>query len=168
MQHQIPERSRPKQTFLFLLLVGVACCPLVKVAGAARAVNPYRVIVERNVFGLRPIRPVIVQQPAPPLPNVILTGITTILKGKRALLKVQFPAKPPTAAKEQYCILAEGQREGPIEVLEIDTHTSNVKINNSGTVMTITFPKQVTGTPTPAAPRARPYLPRFPMQAVAR
>ncbi len=96
MQHQIAVRPTLKQGLVFLLLVGVVLCSLAERVDAAGAANPYRLISQRNVFGLRPIQPVITQQPAPPLPIVILTGITTILKGKRALLKVEFPAKPAT------------------------------------------------------------------------
>lgn len=154
--------------FQLSIMVIVAACVAARGADITGLSNPYHLIAERNVFGLRPVRPVIIQQPAAPLPNILLTGITTILKGKRALLKIQFRAKQPTPAKEQYSILAEGQREGAIEVLEIDERTSHVKVNNSGTVMTLTFPKQLPAPPVPAAPRPRLYLPRFPMQAVVR
>ena len=135
-------------------------------AGAAALSNPYRLIAERNAFGLRPVPPVTVQKAAPRLPNVILTGITTILKGKRALLKIEFPPTPPTPAKPRYCILAEGQREGPVEVLEINEHTSKVKVNNSGTVMTITFSKPRPAPPTSPTSHPRVYLRRFPVRGI--
>ena len=159
---------RPGAILLLSIMEVLAPCCHAIAGSLSGSSNPYRLIAERNAFGLRPVPTAIVRQPALPLPNVILTGITTILEGKRALLKIQLPAKPPTPAKEQYCILAEGQRDGPIEVLEIDMRTSNVKINNSGTVMTITFPKQPPARTTPVAPRPRPYLPRFPIQALTR
>jgi hypothetical protein len=66
-------------------------------------------------------------------------------------------------------MLTEGQRDGPIEVLEINVKTAHVKVDNSGTVMDITFEK-ASSTPPPAAPatapRQRPFWPRLPMQAV--
>jgi hypothetical protein len=103
----------------------------------------YQAISERNVFGLHPPP----AQPAPtspaaPLPKITLTGITTILGNKRALMKVA-PAvlKPGDTNKELSLILTEGQREGEIEVLQIDENVGSVKINNSGTVMLVTFEK---------------------------
>ena len=97
----------------------------------------------------------------------MLTGITTILGNKRALLKVQFPPKPPQPAKEQSYILTEGQRDGSIEVLEINEKTASVKVDNSGTVMEITFEKP-SPTPPASTPRPQPYWPRLPMQAGVR
>jgi hypothetical protein len=103
----------------------------------------YQAISERNVFGLHPPP----TQPAPtspaaPLPKITLTGITTILGNKRALMKVA-PAvlKPGDTNKELSLILTEGQREGEIEVLQIDENVGSVKISNSGTVMLVTFEK---------------------------
>jgi hypothetical protein len=69
---------------------------------------------------------------------VIPVGITTF-GDKRALLKVKFPARPPEPAREVSCILTVGQREGPIEVLEIDESAGSVRINNSGTEMVLTL-----------------------------
>jgi len=102
--------------------------------------NPYNGIVERNVFGLKP--------PTPPPPvdtkktdlsPITLTGVTTILSSKRALFNLQTPGKPV-----QSFILAEGQRDGDIEVLEIDEKGpggGSVKIKQSGTIQTLTFDK---------------------------
>jgi hypothetical protein len=54
---------------------------------------------------------------------------------------VQMPARPPEPAKEQSFILTEGQREGQIEVLEIDEKLGSIKFNNFGTVVTLTLEK---------------------------
>ena len=124
-------------------------------AGPAFSGNPYRHIPERNVFGLRPPQPAHLEPPPAPLPKVVLTGITTIFGDKRALLKVQFPARSPRPAKEQSCILAEGQRDGSVEVLKINEKTAKVKVDNAGTVMEITFEK-----PSPAHHRQRRAAPR--------
>src|SRR5256885_11357985 len=78
----------------------------------------YAIIPERNAFALKPIPP-----PAPPPTNappappttVKLTGITTILTTPRVLLEYTEQGKQP-----QKPILSVGQRDGPIEVLEID------------------------------------------------
>ena len=123
---------------------------------AARAVvsgdNPYKSIVERNPFGLLP------PPPPPPPPdtnpppsNIKLTGITTILGIKNALLMAQ---EPGPGGKSQSYILTEGQREGQIEVLTIDSVGGSVKVSNAGTVSTLTFEKD--GMKAPAAPLAAP------------
>jgi len=129
--------------------------------------NPYHQIVERNLFGLRPPQPPRVEPPPAPLPKVMLTGITTILGNKRALLKIQFPAQPSKKAKEESCILAQGQRDGVIEVLEINEKTAQVKLDNSGTLSVITFEKPVPTPPAlaPPPPPPRTYWPRLPAQA---
>lgn len=136
------------------------------------APGQYQVIPERNVFGLRPpaAEPTLTNQSAP-LPKITLTGITTILRNKRALMKV-LPSglKPGAAAKEESLILTEGQREGEIEVLQIDERAGSVKVNNSGTMMTLTFEKDgaklpttlgtpPAPTPLPGALAPNPYFP---------
>ncbi len=121
----------------------------------------YQAIPERNVFGLRP-PPAQAAPTNPPaaLPKITLTGITTILGNKRALMKV-LPAglKPAEANKEQSLILTEGQREGEVEVLQIDERVGSVRVNNSGTVMTLTFEKDGAKLPATPAPAAVPSAP---------
>jgi hypothetical protein len=124
--------------------------------------SQYEAISERNVFGLRP-PPALAGPTNPPvqLPKIILTGITTILGNKRALMKVQPPGmKPNETAKELSLILTEGQREGEIEVLQIDEKIGSVRVNNSGAVMTLTFEKD--GVKLPATPVVPPGLPGVP------
>lgn len=113
----------------------------VSLAGPAFGGNPYQCIFERNAFHLRPPEPTNVDSSHLPLPKVRLTGITTILKGKRALLMVDFPATPRERPKEESYILAEGQRAGPIEVLAIDERTAHVEVDDSGTITNLTFEK---------------------------
>ncbi len=117
------------------------------VAGDPRG-NPYQEIVTRNVFGLHPPQPRPEPPPAP-LPRVKVVGITTMLGDKRALLKIYLPPSPPQPAKELSCILMIGQREGPIEVLGIDEVARTVKVNNSGTVMSVSLGSE---NPEPQAP----------------
>jgi hypothetical protein len=145
------------------VLSGLVLWSAASAAGPAFSGNPYHNISERNVFGLRPPQPAHPGHPSAPVPKIMLTGITTIFGDKRALLKVQFPAQPPRPAKEQSCILTEGQRDGVIEVLRINAKTEKVKVDNSGTVMEITFDKP-SPAPPPATPRPRQYWPRLSMQ----
>jgi hypothetical protein len=139
------QSPRVLRAFLF------ACAALF--SAAALAGNPYREISERNVFHLVPRVPARTQTNPEPLPKIRLTGITTILRGKRALLKVQFPAKPFTHPTEESYILKEGERAGPIQVLQINEKTAYVTVNDSGVVTNLTFDK------IPPAPAPAPKLP---------
>ena len=111
-------------------------------------------IPERNAFGLKPPPKVESNTPPPQLAKIVLTGITTILGNKRALMKVHpVGAKPADQGKENSLILTEGQREGDIEVIEINEGAGSVKVSNAGTVMTLTFEKdgaKLPATPVPA------------------
>lgn len=112
---------------------------------------PYKSIAERNVFNLRPPAP----PPAPPPPpsptaNVKLTGILTILGPKKAVLQIADPGKPADSK-----ILKEGEREGDIEVLEINEIEGTVRIRNRDQEAVLNFQdhgvKPPTG-PVPATP----------------
>lgn len=133
------------------------CCML-EWAPLAVAGSPYARIYQRNVFRLKPAAAAHSVVSHEPLPKVHLTGITTILRGKRALLKVEFPAKPYQKTKEESYILTEGQKSGPVEVLEIDDKKAEVKIDNSGTVTTLKFEELG---PKPAPPPATQPLPQW-------
>src|SRR5690349_24775865 len=92
--------------------------------------NPYQSIVDRNVFALKPPPPPPDPEATKPPPvKITLTGITTILGNKRALMKAPAPpGKPGEPAKQEMSyILTVGQREGDIEVLDIDEVGGNVK-----------------------------------------
>jgi hypothetical protein len=130
------------ERMLICTLAGLALCtPGNAVTGDATG-NPYQGIVDRNVFGLKPPPPPPdPESNKPPPPKIFLTGITTILGNKRALLKTTPPAKPGEPAKEQSFTLGEGQREGDIEVLEINEKAGTVKVNDYGTITTLDFDK---------------------------
>jgi hypothetical protein len=140
------------------------------IAAQAEAVTPgpsgnYGKIAQRNVFALKNGPDPVPQTnaPPPPLQKVVLKGITTILGNKLAFLSVQPIAKTGPAPKEETLMLAEGQREAGVEVLEIDPKSAQVKVNNSGTVMPITFEKPSdkgsAPAPTPNPPRAAEPFP---------
>ena len=106
-----------------------------------RAINDYDGIAPRNIFNLR--EPVTIAPPPtnPPLMNLNLTGITTMLGYKLAIIRTHPPAKPGTPPAEQTLTLMEGQSDGEIEVLQIDEKAGRVKVNNGGTIVTLTFEK---------------------------
>src|SRR6266404_1212974 len=164
----------------FVLAAGLAVCTAANAVTSAPSGSPYEGIVDRNVFGLKPPPPPPDPEASKPPPSKItLTGITTILGNKRALMKT--PAAPGKAGEpskgEQSYILTVGQREGDIEVLDIDEKAGSVKVNNAGAIVTLTFEKDgaklpATAAPTPGAPGvpglpagipapgAAPYTPR--------
>ncbi len=153
------------------MMGGLVFCSAANAVTSDSSGNPYQSIIDRNVFSLKP-------PPPPPDPTevnkpqvlkITLTGITTILGNKRVLMKTAPPAgKPGEAPKsEQSYILTEGQRDGDIEVLEIDDKAWSVKVNNAGSVQTLTFEKdgaKLPSTPAPAAPPANgaPQIPGLP------
>src|SRR5437763_1437553 len=66
-----------------------------EVRAAGTSDRPYALIIERNIFGLKPApapAPT-VESNRPPTAKIILTGITTILGDKRTLLKVLPPQR---------------------------------------------------------------------------
>lgn len=102
--------------------------------------GPYQRIIERNAFNLKPAPKLEdVRPPAQPPPRITLTGITTILGNKQALMKVQLPPKQPDPVKEESYIIAEGHRAGQIEVLAIDEKAGAVRVNNHGTIQDLNF-----------------------------
>jgi len=136
-------------------LLGALLCLSARADLPVFSQNPYHHIVELNVFRLTPLPPPPAPPPAP-LPEVTLTGITTILADKRALLTIHFPAGKAGPARQEQCILKEGQRVGEVEVLDINEKAGCVTLNNSGMIMTATFaphnPEQksaATGRPAP-------------------
>jgi hypothetical protein len=128
------------------------------IAADTSGATPYQGIVERNVFGLKPPPPPPDPEAnKPPPPRIILQGITTFMGSKRALIKVQMPARPPDPAKEVPLILSEGQRDGDIEILEINDKPGNefVKVNDFGTITNLNFENngiKTAGTPAPGGP----------------
>jgi hypothetical protein len=119
--------------------------------------NPYQSIIDRNVFSLKPAPPPgdSAEANKPQAVKITLTGITTILGNKRVLMKTAPPpGKPGEAKTEQSYILTEGQREGEIEVIEIDEKAGSVKVKNAGAVQTLTFEKDGAKLPATAPPPA--------------
>ena len=127
---------------LLSLLVSLALCAGANAVVADSSATAYQSIVDRNVFGLKPPPPPPDPEATkPPPPKITLTGITTIFGNKRALMKATPPPKPPDPAKEQTYMLTEGQRDGDIEVLEIDEKANTVKVRNYGVEQTLNFDK---------------------------
>jgi hypothetical protein len=115
----------------------------------------YGSIVERNPFQLRPPPPPqaeVSQQPVVAVPpaTVELTGITSILSSKRALLEI-IPGPGKQLIKP---VLAEGEKVESIEVVSIDVEKNQVIIRNNGFITNLTF-KVVKSTPSTPQPGAQ-------------
>lgn len=126
-------------------------CATALVAGADVA-GDYKIILERNPFGLKPPPP-----PPPPPTNAApaetptaykLSGITALFRPPRAMFVNQPPGKPTP----EYLSLSEGQRQGSLEVLigGIDVKAGTVKVKISGEERTMSFEKD--GLKGPAGP----------------
>lgn len=81
---------------------------------------------------------------------------------KLVFFKVQFPPKPGEQQGEQSFMLAEGQREGGIEVLEINDTAKTIRVKNFGTEMTIGFDKDAQKTANAPTQPATADLPNPP------
>jgi len=132
-------------------------------AATADADNPYSdTIVGRNVFSLKepppPPNPEDLIKKDPP-PKILLQGLTTILGRKQVLFKVQQPAKPGQPAQEESFVSAEGERQGEIEVLEIDEIAGVVKFDNHGTIEPKNMKDDVAQATAGPSPQTKPLPP---------
>jgi hypothetical protein len=150
-------------TMLVWMAGSLALCIGAKAVTSENTENPYQSIVDRNVFSLKPAPTPVDPAEAnkPQTLKITLTGITTILGNKRVLMKTAPPpGKPGEAPKtEQSYILTEGQREGDIEVIEINDKLGSVKVSNGGSMQTLTFEKDGAKLPATPAPAAVPGAP---------
>jgi hypothetical protein len=134
-------------------------CPGGKVFSAA-ATRDYSQISVRNLFGLHEQTVPIVEPPKQQLPKIVLNGITT-MGSKLVFLKVQFPQKAGEQPQgEQSFMLTEGQREGGIEILEINEKAGTIRVNNFGNEMTIAFDKDADKA-AKSPPTGQPGAPNF-------
>jgi hypothetical protein len=115
--------------------------------------NPYSIISERNVFHLNPPPPPPEpEKPKVDLPVFKLSGFCKIGSKTRALFS------SASSKKEEgwsYYSLAEGEREGNLEVVKIDEAQGTVDILNSGTPATLSVKEDSL---TPAAPAPAPAV----------
>ncbi|HYG21977.1 MAG TPA: hypothetical protein VEH04_04280 [Verrucomicrobiae bacterium] len=130
---------RKRETASFGALLLVVCA--LSLGARTSAANPYAGIMDRNVFSLKPKVEQPLTPPEPPKPPVklTLTGITTILGNKRALLKAQIPARAGEQAKDESYMLTEGQRADGLEIKSIDVQGGKVVVDNNGITETLDF-----------------------------
>ena len=133
---------------------------LVLLAGGVHAVvpeikdQPYKVILTRNAFGLKPPPEVVIPpvEPVGPPPNIKLTGIIAITSPKKAM----FVLQPVGKAAANYLTINEGQEMDGLTVLEINERDGSVKIAMNGATSTLDFENNGIKTPFVAAPPTNP------------
>lgn len=156
---------KPSTLFVIGLLLGLPALRQASAVTAPAGGNPFQVIVERNLFGLKPPPP----PPAPPEtkapPSKIkLLGTANVFGTKKVILQVVEPPKPgqPAAqAQDLPFTLAEGESEHDVEVQAIDEQAGSVKIVNHGVATTLTLEKdgvKLAAGPAPGIPPAMPGL----------
>ena len=127
--------------------LGCACAALVFCSAGAVTTdlgsNPYQGIVDRNVFGLKdpPPPPPPPENAKPAGPPLTLLGVMNILGKRTACIGFSAPAKPNEPPKPTTLMLTEGQREGDIEVLQVDLDNRSAKVSNFGAITNLTFDK---------------------------
>lgn len=137
-------------------------------APAGSEANPYLVVVERNMFDLKPMPKPEELTPAPPPPpptKITLQGITVLFGRKEVLLKIPESPAPGQPPQERSLILAEGERHGPIEVVRIDPVAREVHLRDSGNPVTLKLTDFIVKTPaapTPGTPTAGVVRPTAP------
>jgi len=107
-------------------------------AGMAQAYNPYLGIVDRNAFGLK--SPVVIEQVAATAPleapsSIVLSGMAKLAGKKLVFLSVMKPGEKEV----KYLRLGEQERDGAIEVVEIDLKNDRVRIKHNGQPAIMTF-----------------------------
>jgi len=111
--------------------------------------NEYKVILDINPFRLKD-PPTLIKEPATNVVrlDVRITGITSVGRTKRAWLVI--PPGPGRTQPKYLNNLSEGDRDGDLQIVEINEKEETVKILNAGITVTLNF--QEHGLPAPAVP----------------
>lgn len=141
--------------------MGVLVCGTASSWSIEGGANPYGEIPVRNAFGLKPPEPP--KAPEPPKeetapPNIFMTGVTSIGGKKLLYLKLVIPGEK----EPKYLSLAENEREGAIEVVEIMSKTGRARIKNKGIPQIISFESNGAQAQVAAAPAVVPGRPGVP------
>jgi hypothetical protein len=135
------------------------------VNSAALVANcPYHTIADRNVFNLQPAPRVTPPPQSAPaskvMPQVFITGITDVCGRRQALVEMSEPGKPPIKA-----VLTEGERVGPLEVIQIDMKEGQVKVNIFGEEFVLMLRARPSTVPPPTGrPALLPPTPFLPVR----
>jgi hypothetical protein len=123
----------------------IGCLAVLAYCGTAIAItegtpdHPYKQITVRNLFALKDLPPIEVPAPIKPQPKIVLAGIIGGFGPTRALMRGTQPAKPGEQAREQSYTLAVGERDGDVEVVEINEKLRTVKVKVAGMEVPLNF-----------------------------
>ncbi len=146
----VGERNTLRAVLLLVILGGISE-PRAEEAAPLQD-SPYKVILERNSFNLKPPPTNIAASTTPtnapgPKPIIMLSGISVTHSGKWAWFVL--PPVPGKSTNTEYWRLQEGGVQGAIRVLEINARERAVKILDDGAETTLTLYEN-----SPAAPVA--------------
>lgn len=134
----VPMHSSGAKRLVALALLGGVLPTILADESPVTNESPYRVIITRNAFDIKPPEPPpVIAPPAPPPPppsNVFITGMIDVGGTKQVFFAVNRPGK-----QTEYLTLEEGDTDNEITVLSIDSKTESVKIRNGGNESTLTF-----------------------------
>lgn len=123
----------------------VALAVILTIPTFATPDNPYRHVVDRNIFDLR--EPVPVPQPVP-LPKLedseelMLTGVVDFRLGRWALITCTQHGKPPRSYT-----LSVGEREDNLQLLDIDAKAATVRVRHGSGEVQLSLKKDGPSTP---------------------
>jgi len=106
---------------------------------AGISTRPFDAIARGNVFRLKPRLPEI--HPPPPAEarlRITLQGVTTILGRPQALLSLQEVTSAGTARSNRSCVVAEGESQQGVAVLEVNWQTGRVRLDHLGRELVLT------------------------------
>jgi hypothetical protein len=120
----------------------------------------YRVIIDRNPFGLKPPPPPVTNAPPPVAQKdeILLTGITSL-----GQVRAYFMTKAPQGKNPEYYSLGVDEKKDGLEILEIDPASKSVRVRNAGLETVMNFSSN--GVKPPAGPTAAPGAPGAPALA---
>ena len=120
-------------------LAALAYCGTAIAITEGSADHPYKQIAVRNLFALKDPPPLLVPLPIKPQPKIVLAGIIGGFGPTRALMRGTPPAKPGEQPREQSYTLAVGERDGDVEVVEINEKLRTVKVKVAGMEVPLDF-----------------------------
>jgi hypothetical protein len=145
------ERGGKVMVVLLSVLALTAGTQATRTSGASSSDGPYRAIMDRNVFDLRPMPAPAstLAQPTPP-PNVKLVGVMMITGYPQAVLSIADPTAP-TKPPVSY-VLSEGQRQASVEVKSINMDAKTARVLIAGDVVQLKLEEvKAAAGPAPAA-----------------
>jgi len=134
----------------------VALAVILTIPTFATPDNPYRHIVDRNVFGLR--EPVPVPEPVPPPKpedgeELLLTGVVDFRLGRWALVTRTERGKPARSYT-----LSVGEREDNLQLLDIDAKAGTVRLRHGSAEVVLSLKKDGPSTPSKLEELGRKYV----------